>query len=554
MRSSNMNSILELFNSRKYSWIDSLGMAISALFAFLLRLFHVRSGLPYIHHWDEPYVAFRALDMMRTGDLNPYFYFYGSLLMYINAGVDWLHALYLKSLPETSVMALNEINPLAYGGPTGFDWYISHPSFLFWNRTLTAVFGALTVAVVYTLALRLLNRMAALSASLLLAGTLVHIEHSAFVTTDIPMGFFVWAAILFALLFYDKQKLKYLIISLVLSGLGTSIKYNAGLVVIVPALALLFSRKNTGYRPWHWALIPAVPALAFFIGTPYALVDVAEFIDHAVYNVLIYSQSGPSWATIQPGLPHILYQGGIFLTNISLFAALLALVGLPKLLSRKPFGWFMLGYALLYFLSTTRMKISYHRNFLLLYPQIAILFGSGIALFMDWLSDKKRWRIYLQGIVVLGVSVFLAWFSLSALKQSWRTWRVPESRTRAVLQANQWLEDEAGTRVGIAAELKLHPWDLAQLEGKYEEAPLLQLLADPAKFDLILAFSEIGTEDHDLREQAQQINRLLWRIPEGLKTYIGSGVLNLRTYSVDPGVVILTDMQAVAEAVNGSQP
>lgn len=549
-----MNTILEFFNERKISPLDWLGLSGVTLFAFVLRLFHARSGLPYIHHWDEPYVAFRALDMMRTGDLNPYFYFYGSLLMYLNAGVDWLHSLYLKSLPETSVMALNELNPLAYGGPTGFDWYLSHPSFMFWNRVLAAIFGALTVAVVYYLTLRLGNRFAALAGSLLLAGTMVHVEHSAYVTTDIPMGFFVWAAILVAYLYHEKRKLKYLIISLALCGLATSIKYNAGLVVIVPALLLLLSIKDSEYRHWYWALVPIVPSTAFFIGTPFALLDVVNFIDHTVYNVLIYSQSGPSWATIQPGLPHILYQGGNFLANISLFAGLIALFGVPKLLTRKSFGWMLLGYSLLYFGLTTQMAISYHRNFLLLYPQIAILFGLGVALLMNILGDKNKLRKIVWVAVVLVVSVFLAFFSLSALKQSWRAWRVPESRTRAVIQVNQLLEDETDARVGIAAELKLHSQDFALLDAQYNEAPILDLLSDTTQYDLILAFTEIGTEDHDLREQAQQINRVMWRVPEELKTYIGSGELNLRTYSINPGVVILTDMEAVDKAVNGAQP
>jgi len=549
-----MNFFLKLFNERKFLPIDWLGLSGVTLFAFLLRLFHARSGLPYIHHWDEPYVAFRALDMMMTGDLNPYFYFYGSLLMYFNAGVDWLHALYLKSLPETAVLALNELNPLAYGGPTGFDWYLSHPSFMFCNRVLAAIFGALTVAIVYYLVLRLGNRFAALAASALLAGTIVHVEHSAYVSTDIPMGFFVWATILFAYLYHDKKKLKFLIISLVMSGMATSIKYNAGLVVLVSAWVLLFSIKKSSYRHWHWVLIPVVPTLAFFAGTPFALLDVAEFIDHAIYNVLIYSESGPSWATIEPGLPHILFQGGAFLANISLLGGIIAILGLPKLLARKPFGWILLGYSLVYFLLTTQMAISYHRNFLLLYPQLAILFGMGIALLMDLIADNLELRKYLQLTVVLGAAVFLALFSYSALKQSWRTWRVPESRTRAVIQANEMVAAAPNARVGIAAELKLHPWDLAQLEADFTEEPLLDLLADPTQYDLILAFTEIGSDDHELRNHARDINRILWRIPEELKTYVGSGVLNLRTFSINPGVVLLTDTQAVDEAVNGIQP
>ena len=525
-----------------------------ALFAFLLRIFHARNGLPYIHHWDEPYVAFRALDMVVNRDLNPYFFFYGSLLMYLNAAVDWLHSLYLKWLPDSSIFALNEANPLAYGGPTGFDWHITHPSFLFWDRVLTALFGALTVAIVYYLVLKLGNRFAAVVAALLLAGTMVHIEHSAYVTTDIPMGFFVWGAILFAYLFSENSKLRYLVLSLTLCGLATSIKYNAGLVIVVPALVLWFSRKRQNYRHWMWLLIPVVPASAFFVGSPYGLIEFSAFLDHFIYNFVIYSQSGPSWATIEPGLPHILYQGGIFLANIGVFAAIIALIGIVKLLRRNYFGWILLGYQLFYFLLITQMKISYHRNFLILYPLLAILFGLGIVFISDLMGKNRKWGKYAQAAFWLISSLIVVLFSWNSLKVSWRVWNTPESRTRAVMKANEMVLATPEALVGIATELKLHPYDLDLLEAAYTEAPLMDLMTNPEQFDLILAFAEVGSEDHDLRDMAGDINRLLWRIPEDQKMYIGSGVLNLRTFSVNPGVVIFPDPDALSEFIGVEQP
>ena len=42
-----------------------------------------REGLPYLHHWDEPFVANRALRILQTGDFNPRFFNYGSLRIYL---------------------------------------------------------------------------------------------------------------------------------------------------------------------------------------------------------------------------------------------------------------------------------------------------------------------------------------------------------------------------------------------------------------------------------------------------------------------------------------
>lgn len=39
--------------------------------AAVLRALHCFKGLPYLYEWDEPLIASRALDMLKTGDLNP---------------------------------------------------------------------------------------------------------------------------------------------------------------------------------------------------------------------------------------------------------------------------------------------------------------------------------------------------------------------------------------------------------------------------------------------------------------------------------------------------
>jgi hypothetical protein len=539
-----------LFNARSISRIDILGLGGTTVFAFLLRLWRTANGLPYLHHWDEHYVAFRSLEMLVTRDLNPHYFHYGSLQMYLLLAIDWVHSLYLKALPGTSLLALTEVNPLAYGEPTGFGWYLSHPSFLFWNRVLTVVLGALTVAIIYYLGLKLANRFSAVAAALLLAGTLEHVKHSAFVTTDIPMGFFVWAAVLFSYLFHQNQKLKFLIAALVTSGLAVSVKYNAGMVMLVPVLVLFLTRKDANYRSWHWLLIPAIPSLAFFLTTPYALIDFATFFEDVRFDLLSYSVYGKSGATVEPGLAHMLYQGEIFLENIGVFAAVLALMGLVKALGRKPFGWILLAFPVFYFLILTQMRISYHRNFLVLYPMLALLFGLGISFVSDLLLKVGRVGRYAKMGFLLAVTLVVMFFSLTATKVSWRTWQRLESRSQAVVRANQLLAADPGAKVGIAAELRLHPQDLAVLDAEFIELPIRELLADPGRYDLIVAFGEVNLADHDTRDTARELNGLLGRIPDEHKETIGTGLLNLRIYSVDPAVLLLTDTSMLDEIFN----
>jgi hypothetical protein len=45
----------------------------------VLRVWGITFGLPYLYHPDEPLGVSVAINMVKTGDLNPHFFGYGSL-------------------------------------------------------------------------------------------------------------------------------------------------------------------------------------------------------------------------------------------------------------------------------------------------------------------------------------------------------------------------------------------------------------------------------------------------------------------------------------------
>ncbi|MEW5720581.1 MAG: hypothetical protein AB1817_18295, partial [Chloroflexota bacterium] len=55
------------------------------IFGLGLRLWGIGFGLPYIYHPDEGLPVSIALRFLRTGDLNPNFYDWPSLLLYLDA-------------------------------------------------------------------------------------------------------------------------------------------------------------------------------------------------------------------------------------------------------------------------------------------------------------------------------------------------------------------------------------------------------------------------------------------------------------------------------------
>lgn len=544
-----------MVNHERRLWrIDILIAAAIVVLAFGLRLLRAGDGLPYMHFWDEPQIAFRSLDMLKSGDLNPHFFNYGSLMMYLNLGIDQLHLLHLRSLPTAAPGYLTDLAELNYGSFTGFDWFISHPSFLFWNRALTGLLGAMTAALVYLMGFKAGGRLAALLGAVLLAVLGFHVEHSAYVTTDVPMVFFVWLAVCFSYLYLEGQQPKWLVLSLAACGLATSVKYNAGLSCLVPLAAFMLSYKKPGYRSWLWLALPLVPVIAFFLGSPFALLDVHKFINDAWYEARHYAEIGHGWAHVQPGLPHMLLQASYLVHYSGRVATAFALVGC-MLLAKKRQHWPWLLLLLVYFLVMTQMRVSFHRNFLLFYPAIAIAFGLGAAGVWRWLKGRSpsggRWLAYVFLIFTAG---FLTYKSIRIFQVSWQIWHTAETRSQAVLLAVEMLEDRPTARVAVAQELRLHPNDLAQLPAGHTIAPFLDLLQQADDYELILGIGRVQGSNSRQRQQAAALNRVIDQIPEERLLRIGSAGLYLDIPSTNPQVTIITNTQGLPDRIDWKQP
>ena len=238
----------------------ALALGAILLGALALRLLEARRGLPYLHHWDEPFVANRALQILRTGDFNPHFFNYGSLVIYADAAVDALHYLALARLPDGDPAALRDPGAVRFRGaredplvtaPEQEPYWVSHPSFYLWNRRLTALFGTLAVALTFALARRLAEpgsgNRAGLAAAFALATCGYHIEQSAWITTDVPAATLALAVLLGTLAFVDGAGPRSLLLAAAALGLAASTKYNSAVFALVPAGAL--ASPPSGARP-----------------------------------------------------------------------------------------------------------------------------------------------------------------------------------------------------------------------------------------------------------------------------------------------------------------
>ncbi|HEY7699100.1 MAG TPA: glycosyltransferase family 39 protein [Vicinamibacteria bacterium] len=225
------------FVTGRWRWVSILLLAAG------LRLWSVDFGLDIERvRPDEEFVVGKAQQMVSTSDLNPHFFHYPSLLIYVNAGLQ--------------LVAPSSVEPRLIG------------------RLVSVACGVGTVLLVGLLGARLYSPTAGFLAALFLAVAYQHVRESHFATTDVPLVFLFTASFCAAAEGFRQRRLSLFRLSALLAGLAASIKY-PGVLAVVPALFLGLSLPGLGSRERaREVLVGAfLFAAAFALTSPFVLLD-----------------------------------------------------------------------------------------------------------------------------------------------------------------------------------------------------------------------------------------------------------------------------------------
>lgn len=264
-----------------------LGFFIITGLAAAIRVCGLSWGLPQEFHPDEPLVVPRAVKAVTTGDWNPHYFLVPSL----QTGIT--------SLAYKIIYLGGRITGV-FENVDGFaEWAAWHNGTLYLvGRGISVVFGLLVVIGTMFLAEEVLRKNTSIpSRSIasrfvgsegLIAGLYVSVsplvtQSSRFITPDIPMlAFYTWS--LWAILRASRlADIRMLILGAFLAGLAISSKYSAT-ILLLPLIICGYLMKQSGEgKPAIIGFsIPAIGALVagFLIGTPWALLDIATFLNH----------------------------------------------------------------------------------------------------------------------------------------------------------------------------------------------------------------------------------------------------------------------------------
>jgi 4-amino-4-deoxy-L-arabinose transferase-like glycosyltransferase len=284
----------------KNNWGYLAILLVLAIFGLVYRLLANDFGLPTVSH-EEYTTLGRVWTSSQSGDLNPHWFGWPSLLFYIELGM---------------LKIMNVFGPV--------EWN----NFVLTIRGLQAVIGALTIPLMYFIVSILFGKRAGLVAAFLVAILPTHIFYSRIARPEIIVPSLYMLTVLFSIYIVKTGKLKYYILAVLCAGLATAAKYNGVFSIIVPVAAhIIYCRLNHAqYGDWkRWAVIVGVPAAAFLITNPFSLADFSTF-----WNSIVY-QSGRAdvslWASLQE-------TGSILIEEMGWPIVALSVVGAAFLIKR----------------------------------------------------------------------------------------------------------------------------------------------------------------------------------------------------------------------------
>jgi 4-amino-4-deoxy-L-arabinose transferase-like glycosyltransferase len=371
------------------------------------------------------------------GDLNPRFFNWPSLYMYVMAGVYGV------------------VFGAFQGGVAGA--FARDPAlFYLVGRLVTAILGTATLALLYLTGRLAYGRVVGILAAAFLAVDLLHVRDSHWITTDVPLTFLITLATYHALRYWRDGRLGSALASGLVAGLATSMKYPGGLVFL--ALLAAHAARRPGRSIWRrvvgWGTVAAAGLAVggFVLGTPFALLTPGAFV-RGVLDELREVH------TVQFGneaaLPGYLFHLGYSLPEaLGWPLYLLALAGLAwALVVRGSREAVLLAFAVPYLMVIITWSSRFERYAIPLLPSLTLLGAVALGLAARELSARTRLGRWPQPAVLLGTAATL--LLAPALGRAVAYHRLLAQPDTRVL-GSTWVERE----VRPGAKIALEPFSL----------------------------------------------------------------------------------------------
>ena len=403
--------------SRNRSWL-----AILFLFAVAVRLYRVDWDQHHFFHPDERAIGF-AVDRLSFSplQLNPHFFAYGSLTLYVIKGATALLGNLHQSL-------------------RGYD------ASIFAGREVSALLGALTAVLLAMLGGRLYGRRVGLLAGFLIAATVLHAQNSHFATSDVPMTFLILLALFFLVRVVESGRFRDYVGAGLAAGLAIATKFSALPIFLAIGLAILYRWATEG-RTSRAALSGAglllFVVVGFVVGQPYAILDFAAFKNDIVEQSRMVRHAGMFPYTNQYiGAPKYLYDlGQMILWGMGPLLGVAAVVGTifaaaAAVRKRRMAEIVLLAWVLPFFAITGSFDVKFPRYLLPIYPFLILWGAAGLA---AWAARSRIGKLAVVAVLLATLGWLVAFMRIY-------------TRPHTVVTASEWFYQNVPARTKVASQ------------------------------------------------------------------------------------------------------
>lgn len=473
-----------------------IASALAAL-ALGLRVYGLRWGLP--EGFEEATPLREAWEMWGWGlkrgvDLNPHFFKYPSLVIYLQFASQGL--LYLGLSLSGAISSAIDFHLL---------YVLDKTPFFVLGRALNVILGTATVVTVYLFGRRLWGAAAGIPAALFLATSSLHVSRSQMIEVDVALTFFVITALWLLWEAIESGSARRYAYAGTAMGLAMSAKYTGALIGVAVLVAYFIGTRNRVSRRGSGASWPVAIALltavaTFILTSPFVLLDYNAFWTHfsAEREHMLLGHFGggetPAW---------LYYARTLLSDRLGPPLALLALLGFAVYaLRRRETGALLIAAFLVpYLLGISTWQMRAERYLLPALPLLFLFAGAALALTMR-IGRLSRRGPTAKALVVGGLTVLAALPMLRSLPDYMRELG-PDSRTVAarwirenVPPGSMIVTEEYGpSLMGPAEYMDLDPAVRGQLRpgvdcGRYavQTIPMFQVVPERASgyYDLSL--------------------------------------------------------------------
>lgn len=442
--------------------------------------------LPNLYHPDEPTNLGVVARIVTSGDLNPHFFAYPSLFLYLHA-LPYLPGQLLGGAFGLPTMPSSITDRIGLGVSLATD-----PAPYVLARSITALLSAVGIVLLFFAVRRLTSStIAALLSAALLAASPIFLQNSVYATPDVPATTAVVVVLFLAVRAADSPSRAAYVWAGIAVGLAMSLKYNAVLSGVMVLLVAIRHREGRLLdRRFWWAVLAA--CIAFILTTPFSVLDPVAFIRGAGGEVLHYRTG------------HLGMEGDTpsFYANLLITTEPFVVVGaVASLALVRRRGWqlaLVWSFPLLYALSVGMLAVRNDRTIMLIIPMLCAL--SAIAV-TGFASALKRRGARAVGWVA-AVAVVLAGLGVATM-QGVRVVQVANGIDNRAL-AQVWINDHVPPGAVILMDAYA-PWvdrnrnPVVYVQALDQAAPLFP--ANPQGIDYVITSNVM--RDHYLAAGGQ---------------------------------------------------